>query len=430
MAHKAPPGRPPTSPARPEPPRARPPTPRAYRARTCPEPPRARRPRGPVVGDVGDFSNEPYLKELLPAADLLFTWERSGKNPDEVDMSVQLAPRLVRSLAWADAELVEGTEALLWPATGTEDADTELPDRSEAFRAVVSWVRPQIIRFETATPQPLPELLLVSTVAVGGPAQFVVRKTYQIGTTGACEPPKVIHIVERRDLFRVPVAAPVTVQADGTSWSLFTLDCSVGGLRICPPVALVVGTELEVKLELHEGYVLDLPAVVRHSHPYLPVRGRLKPGQPVPGTTEESPSVVGLQFLRVPSEAERRLSEFVGRHQRRLMPRVNARISMEYCPAGRTYYLEALASEVSPGDVVFEGRKAHLPGERMNVRMRLGRQEFEHSACVVACHTTEKEDGSLMHQVKAALDESTDAGEALFRRAVRELALEKMAFAR
>ncbi|HXR22688.1 MAG TPA: hypothetical protein VN786_09040, partial [Acidimicrobiales bacterium] len=61
----------------------------------------------------------------------------------------QTAPRLARRLAWADADLVEGTEALLWPASGLADGEAEeLPDRSEASRAVLSWVRPKVLRFE------------------------------------------------------------------------------------------------------------------------------------------------------------------------------------------------------------------------------------------------------------------------------------------
>ena len=51
----------------------------------------------------------------------------------------QTAPRLARRLAWADADIVEGTEALLWPASSEAASEAEeLPDRSEACRAVLS----------------------------------------------------------------------------------------------------------------------------------------------------------------------------------------------------------------------------------------------------------------------------------------------------
>jgi hypothetical protein len=102
----------------------------------------------------------------------------------------QTAPRLARRLAWADADLVEGTEALLWPASSEADGDVEeLPDRSEACRAVLSWVRPKVLRFEIEPPpRALSELLLVSTLAVGGPAQFVAHKSYQIRTAQGSVP--------------------------------------------------------------------------------------------------------------------------------------------------------------------------------------------------------------------------------------------------
>lgn len=341
-------------------------------------------------------------------------------------MSMQVAPHLVRRLSWADADLVEGTEALLWPATSEDVGDDVPTDSTDAVRAVLSWVRPQILRFEMSSPQPLPGLLLVSTLSVAGPAHFVVRKTYQIGTTVACEPPREINIFERRDLFRVPVAARVTVEAATGTWSLSSMDCSLGGMRVCPPAKLVVGTEVEVRVELHGGHTVTLPAVVRHSRLYLTPGASLKAGATEEGGCDGCPSIVGLQFLQVPGDAERRLADFVSRHQRRLMPRVEARLPLEYCPEQRAYYLETFANEVSPGDLVFETRKPHMPGERMKVRIRLGRRDFEFGSCVVACHSSPRDEGGLSHFVKASLEEGGEAAESQFRKAVRELAIEKV----
>lgn len=342
-------------------------------------------------------------------------------------MSMQTVPRLVRRLAWAQAELVEGCEALLWPATGPEAAEEELPDRSRAFRAVVSWVRPQIIRFETAAPEPLPQVMLVSALAVGGPAQFVVRKTYQVGNTAAYEPPAGIYVVERREFFRAPVAVRLGVEAPGLSWSGRSLDLSQGGLRFCLPAAVEVGTELTVTVGLQAGRTVALAAVVRHSRPYFARKGRVKPGEPVPGTTDASPSVVGVQFLNVAYEAERRLNDFLSRHQRRLVPRLSARIWVEYCPEGRVYYLEALGSELSPGDLVFQTRKPYLPGARMKVKVHLGRKEFEMDATLIDCRTTVKDDGTFQHEVKASFDDCGPAQEPQFRKAVRDLVMEMAA---
>jgi c-di-GMP-binding flagellar brake protein YcgR len=342
----------------------------------------------------------------------------------------QTAPRLARTLTWEDADLVEGTEALLWPATSEADGDAEeLPDRSEACRAVLSWVRPKVLRFEIeAPPRALAELLLVSTVAVGGPAQFVVRKTYQISTTVACDPPANITIVERRDLFRIPVAARVTVESASGSWVLYSVDCSVGGIRICPPNPIEVGAEVEVKVDLGAGYEVVLPAVVRHCRPYPPeALSPLVSATSSLGADRESyPSVAGLQFVRVPSDAERHLSQFVGRHQRRLMPRVQAVVPLEYRSHGDRRFLEAYSNELSPGDLVLMARQAHLPGERLELRLRLSRQEFAFHASAVSCETTVEDEGkTVRHLVKVSFDDADAAVEGQFRKAVRELSLER-----
>jgi c-di-GMP-binding flagellar brake protein YcgR len=342
----------------------------------------------------------------------------------------QTAPRLARKLAWADADLVEGTEALLWPASSEAAAEAEeLPDRSEACRAVLSWVRPKVLRFEMEPPpRALPEMLLVSTLAVGGPAQFVVRKTYQISATVACEPPPNITIVERRDLFRIPVAARVTVESASGSWSLYSVDCSVGGIRICPPNPIEVGAEVEVKVELGAGNELILPAVVRHCRPYPPdaranlvvAHGRFD------ADPDGSPSVAGLEFVRVPSDAERHLSQFVGRHQRRLMPRVQAVVPLEYRSHSDRRFLEGFATELSPGDLVLMARQPHLPGERLELKLRLSRQHFAFDASAVSCETTVEDDGkTVRHFVKVSFDDADAAVEAKFRKAVRELSIDR-----
>lgn len=348
-------------------------------------------------------------------------------------MSIEPASRLARRLPWEQADLVEGTEALLWPAGDERAADREeLPEPSAAVHAVLSWVRPKVLRFETPSPEPLAELLLVSTQAVDGPAQFVVRKSYQLGNTAVCDPPRRIQIVDRRDLFRVPVAVAATVGSAGETWSCFTLDCSVGGVRICPADTLTVGTEVEVTLELDVGATVVLPGVVRHCHPIVVAKASPAGGGGANGThggaangRTPGPFAAGLQFLEVPAEVERQLSQFVGRHQRRLMPRVRAMVPLEYCSHGRQRYIEAFATEMSPGDVVLALYEHHVPGDRMEVRFRLGRKDYHFKACTVACHQTGGEDGEpLRYIARACLDLAADAVEAEFRNSLRDMAVD------
>jgi c-di-GMP-binding flagellar brake protein YcgR len=324
-----------------------------------------------------------------------------------------------------EGDLVEGTEAVLWPAASTAAAEVdELPDASNGVPAVLSWVRFKVLRFETASPEPLPELMLVSTVAVGGPAQFVVKKQYQVGSTAVCDPPAYMRILERRELFRIPVATRVKVGSECGEWSLHSLDCSLGGVRICLPQPLVVGTDVELTVELSERYEVTVQAVVRHCRPYQMPRA----AKPAAGSADvQHLNVVGLEFQSMPHDVERHLSQFVGYHQRRLMPRVHAVTPIEYRSHGHRQFLEAFAVEVSPGDAVFIAYEAHSPGDAMELKLRLGRQDYKFNACTLSCELAPEEEGvARRHIIRASLEDSGDSSEAPFRKAVRDLAVEKV----
>ncbi|HTW08373.1 MAG TPA: PilZ domain-containing protein [Acidimicrobiales bacterium] len=337
-------------------------------------------------------------------------------------MAAELAPRLVRRFAWTEDELVEGTEALLWDASGPDVADVEEPpDPRTACRAVISWVHSKIIRFETSSPEPLPELMLVSTLAVAGPAHFVVRKQYQRGRSAAYDPPRHIYIVERRDLFRIPVATRVTIDLGTGRLSAYSVDCSVGGVCICPSQAIEVGREVDVVLTLGAGNEAAVRAVVRHCRPYAPP-GRRTGG----GPSGAQVSMVGLQFLDVPSDVERHLTQFVGYHQRRLMPRVNAVVPLEYRSHGRNRYVEAFSVEVSPGDVAFLAHELHQPGDAMDLKLRLNRQDYILRGCTLSCTLSDEDGPAPRHVIRASLQDSGEAVEAAFRKAVRELAIERI----
>ena len=324
-------------------------------------------------------------------------------------------PFVARRVDWVDAGLVEGTEVLLWPATSEADAATgALPAAAEALAAVLSWVRPKAVRFETASPGPLPELLLASTLVVGGPARFVVRKCYQIGSTVVCEPPREIYLVERRELYRVLVAAPVSVWAEQGSCSAHSLDCSAGGVRVYLPWPVSKAAEAVVELELSPGEKLRAVAAARHCSRHL-----------------DGPWVAGFEFVSLPPAGRRQLGQFLARQERRLMPRVKSLTLVECRSHGRATFTEGLASELSPGAVVLDLYEAHAPGDAMEVKLRLRRQSFGFSGRVVAC--TAVADGShkpVRHRVTVCLEAPEAPGdpqEEQVREALRDLALENLA---
>lgn len=322
-------------------------------------------------------------------------------------MATELAYRLVRKFAWPEIELVEGTEAVLWPAENSEAAGAaDLPSPDKGVEAVLSWARARVLRFETASPEPLPATLLVSTLAVAGPARFVVHKSYQMGATAVCEPPDEVFVTERRDLFRVGVATEVALSFDQGSLPGLTLDCSVGGLRAAVPRPLPVGAEVQADLLLGSGRRACVTARVRHCR-------------------SGAPAVVGLQFERLTSDVERQLSQFVGLHQRRLMPRVRAVVPVEYSSHGRPF-LESFASEVSPGDVVFSAHDSHRPGELVELKIYLSHLEHAFRAYVLSSEATGEEGAPQRYQVRLSLGEASADTEARLRKAVRELAIERM----
>ncbi|MGC8627411.1 MAG: flagellar brake protein [Acidimicrobiales bacterium] len=329
----------------------------------------------------------------------------------EGDMSSE-APETVRRLPWAPEHLVEGSEALLWPAPiGTASSDglpPRLPDPSEAWPAVLSWARSKVVRFELLPPpRPVPELVLASTASAGGPVRFVVAKSYQVGGTVACEPPEELFLVERRDLFRVPLAARVTVESPAGSWASYCVDFSLGGLRVPVPCSLEVGSEVRLQVELGANGTVVVDGSVRHCHSTC--------GQ----------AVLGVQFVGLDPRTEQRLSYLVGSHQRRLLPRVKAAVPVDYGPEGGKRRGEALASELSPGDVSFVARDAYALGERLGLQLRVSRQEFSFGATVLRSELVPDSEDDRCRLVCALLDEVSGEVQAQFRRAVRELALER-----
>ncbi len=319
---------------------------------------------------------------------------------------------VARRVAWEDASLVEGTEAVLWPASSEDDAaEGPLPEASEGAAAVLSWVSAKVLRFETASPQPLAELLLASTLAVGGPARFVVHKNYQMGNTAVCDPPGQIFLVERRELFRVLVAVPMSVSTGTMKCSVHSIDCSSGGARAYLPAPVDVGSQVVVELGIGDDGPLKAETTVRHCR-----------------KVKEELWVAGFEFLNLPAGADRRLSQFLALQERRLMPRVSSVTLVEYRSHGRPVFREGLANELTPGSLVLGLHEEHLPGDLVEVNVRLRRQSFAFSGRVVASSPVLDDNQVVVrHKVTVCLDQQVRATEDEFRRAVRDLALEKLA---
>ncbi len=108
------------------------------------------------------------------------------------------------------------------------------------------------------------------------------------------------------------------------------------------------------------------------------------------------------------------------------MPRVKTLLTVYYRCESRRQFVEALGNEVSPGDLVFVAYEDHLPGDRLELKVRLGPRNYDFEGRVVSCKTgVVGANDQVRHLVVAALDESGDVAEAQFRSAVRDLALEQ-----
>jgi len=323
-------------------------------------------------------------------------------------------PALERRFPWAPRHLVEGTDALLWPASaagldasGAPAAHTAI-DPGEAWPAVLSWVRSRVVRFELLPPpRPVPEVVLASTMAVEGPVRFVARRAYQVGRTVACDPPEELLVAERRDLFRLAVAAPVTIGSPAGRWATYCVDLSLGGLRVPVPSPLAAGTEVGVTLGLGRGEAVAIGAVVRHC--------------------EGAGGIVlaGVEFQAMSPRTEQRLCYFVGSHQRRLLPRAQVGAVVDYWPEGGGRHREAPARELSPGDVAFVVREARPVGERLGLHLRLNRHDYDFGATVVSCGPALGPGDADHYLVRASLDEMSEEAQGRFRRAVREAAIER-----
>ena len=94
------------------------------------------------------------------------------------------------------------------------------------------------------------------------------------------------------------------------------------------------------------------------------------------------------------------------------MPRVKTFLTAQYSCERRPLFVDAPVTEVSPGEIVLVAREAHLPGEPLGLRLRVGGRAYNFGARVVSCKTEAVGDGErTRHLVVASLAESEDSAE-------------------
>ncbi|MDI6870483.1 MAG: flagellar brake protein [Bacillota bacterium] len=117
--------------------------------------------------------------------------------------------------------------------------------------------------------------------------------------------PETVQRFQRRRLFRLPVVLPVLfkVAGSGTVQKGSTLDLSGGGVCLVAPELLAVGTELELALDLPDGF-------------HLAARGRVVKATECEGEKGPSRYAHGVEFLDLPLPVQERIVSFVFAEQR------------------------------------------------------------------------------------------------------------------
>ncbi len=98
---------------------------------------------------------------------------------------------------------------------------------------------------------------------------------------------------------RVPFVVEVTVASEHNFWSGFTYNVSMGGIFISTDRILPVGSLVTIELNLP-------PDEKVHT-----LTGEVRWIRELEGSSDESPSGIGLQFSEIPSDADARIKSFI-----------------------------------------------------------------------------------------------------------------------
>lgn len=98
---------------------------------------------------------------------------------------------------------------------------------------------------------------------------------------------------------RVPFVVEVTVASEHNFWSGFTHNVSLGGIFISTDRILPVGSPVTIELNLP-------PDKTVHT-----LTGEVRWIREVEGSSDESPSGIGLQFSEIPTDTDQRIKTFI-----------------------------------------------------------------------------------------------------------------------
>lgn len=217
----------------------------------------------------------------------------------------------------------------------------------------------------------LPDDLDASTSVTGAVMTFSTRAVHRAGRRLTCSMPDAVFRANRRTLFRVPAAVPITVTIDRPAGSpvapieTTTLDMGHGGIRILLPEAMDVGTSVTLAVQLGEEDVIHAAATACYS--YLHLGGYS----------------TGMAFDRMSTADSKRLAQAIGTHQRRLLPRVESRLLATYTLAGTIASRAATVVHLSPGSVTMVSQDKVVLGGRLTMSLRLADQQFALEGTIV-----------------------------------------------
>lgn len=236
--------------------------------------------------------------------------------------------------------------------------------------------------------------------ASAGVAQADRKET---STADLLTAPRRLLAINRRSLFRVPVALPVDIaltRKEGDALRSTTLDISQGGARVLVPSRLEEELRIRLSLHLSDDVVISTNATVRHC----------KKGA--------NGFATGLHFGVLTGADPRHLAQAIARHQRRLQPQVHSSLLIHWTSPKSSRSHPATTVAISPGAMAIHTQDDLELGDHLSVHLRTPTQDFNLGATVVDHARVDERNRTLLaidvlgqteeKQLRAALQEMED----------------------